>query len=617
MDFGVGRDIQDDGPGTRAGTPLYLAPEVLLGGAATVQSEIYSLGVLLYHLVTGSYPYQAQTVAGLIDAQRQPHPSLSQRRHDLPSAFSDAVERALSRDPLARFVSSAAFGQALAAALPHPPIEAPAVRSWRPWAMVAGLVVTVIAALTWNFSVRPVALPPANTVAVVPFQDLSADQSTEYLARGLADLLTTGLGARTELRVLARTTAQEFVGNQRPFELAREIGADRLIEGSVLPNGDHVRVSLRILHAGSGNTLWAGEIVGSLTALKALEEQMVQTVTARLGEKLSPSENPAKWQADAASLEDYFRGWGEYWRLTREGFHEAERLFKSAAARSPSFAEAHAAYAYARLTDELSNREATYEEGVREARDSAATALRLDPESALAEATIGWERFYAEWDWRGAEEHLQKAIAKNPSDPQVRWMYGQLLMAQNRLDAALAEARLVRRLDPLNPARNSNVATVLYYDRRYDEAQQEVSKVLARDPNAPYARFGLSRMLSALGRNDEALTWIRTAAHLNEPFVTAELARQLLVLGRNDEARPLLKALEVDYHSGRLAPDYLAFVRLAQGDPESAIALIEEAVRQHSGTVIWIHVDPRFDALRRDVRFVDALRTMGLAPALH
>lgn len=185
-------------------------------------------------------------------------------------------------------------------------------------------------------------------------------------------------------------------------------------------------------------------------------------------------------------------------------------------------------------------------------------------------------------------------------------------MAQNRLDAALAEARLVQRLDPLNPARHSHVASVLFYGRRFEEARQELQQVLTRDPNAGYARFGISRMLSALGRYDEGLAFIRSAANLSEPSTTAELTRQLFVAGRDDEARALLPTLEAAYQGGRLAPDYFAYVRLAAGDREAALNLIEEAVRIRSGTVIWIHVDPRFDALRQEPRFVDALRQMGL-----
>ena len=613
MDFGVGRELHvHDGRADGAGTPLYLAPEVLRGAAATVSSEIYALGVLLHYLVTGTYPFTAKTVHGLLAEHDRPRIGLRHQRSDLPVPFVAAVERALSADPRDRFSTAAEFSDALTAS-PGPTVASgPTPVTRRSWVFGLAVAAVLLVSGLWIGANRPVAIQPANTVAVLPFADLSGDQSAKYLAQGLTDLLTTGLGSRTDLRVLARTTVQEFVGSRRVLELAQQVGADRLVEGSVSPDGARLRVSIRIIHAGSGNTLWAGEMVGVLSALAVLEEEMVGTTGRQLGKDVSKAPDPHRWQAEAASLEDYFRGWGEYWRLSREGFTEAQRLFKAATARSPLFAEAHAAYAYARLTNELSNREPTYEDGIRAVEESADTAMRINPDSALGEATVGWKRFYVDWDWTGAEQHLRRAIELNPSDAQVRWMYAQMLMAENRPDAALAEAQLVQRLDPLNIARHSNVATVLYYSRRYDEAAKEVEKAVLRDPNAGYARFGMSRMLSALGRYDESLTWLRTAAHLNEPFVRAELVRQLLVSGHQQEASTALRTVELDYTAGRLAPDYLAFVRIAEGDHKGALALLEEAVRQRSGTVIWIHVDPRFDALRNNERFLNILRSLNL-----
>jgi TolB-like protein/Tfp pilus assembly protein PilF len=615
MDFGVGRHLDDTQESGNAGTPLYLAPELLDGAAASVQSEVYALGVLMYFLVSGAYPYAAMSMAALHAAHAQPIHPLRRRRSDLPAAFITVVERALARDPADRFSTVDEFCDAIAATLPQKNLRPSRSRGW--WLLAAGIVLA-IAAGVGIFTNRTVAtIAPASTVAVLPFQDLSPDQSAKYLAEGVTDLLTTALGTRTNLRVLARTTTREFIGSQRPLALAGEVGADRLVEGSVRPDGGKIRVSIRVVHAGSGSTLWGAEFAGDLNALGTLESEMVEATAKQLGKNLAPADGQQRWQADAASMEDYFRGWGEYWRLSREGFAEAQRLFKSAATKSPSFAEAHAAYAYARLTGELSYREATYDEGVREALAAANTALQLNPNSALAEATMGWGMFYVDWDWKGAETHLRRAVDLNPSDAQVRWMYGQLLMAENRLDAALAEGRLCQRLDPLNPARHSNVATVLYYGRQFTEAADEMKQVLLKDPNAGYARFGLSRMYSAMGRHDEALGWMRSSPTLAEPWISAEYARQLLAAGRESEARALIRTAELDYHAGRLQPDYLAFVKLAENDVEGALALLNEAVTVHSGTVIWVHVDPRYDALREDIRFVDILRRLGLAPALR
>jgi tetratricopeptide (TPR) repeat protein len=316
---------------------------------------------------------------------------------------------------------------------------------------------------------------------------------------------------------------------------------------------------------------------------------------------------------DADAMEAYVRGWSEYWRLTREGFLEAERLFTVTTTRAPGYAPAHAALAY--VTFQLEKAYKVYPPGVgaSAARNHGREALRLDPDSPQALAALGWIEFYGAWNWRQAEDLLLRAVDLNPSDAQSRWMYAQLLMAENRLDAALQEARLVQRLDPLTPARYSNVATVLYYDRQYDEALGAARQLLVRDPNATVGHFGMARFLAALDRHDEAIRMIQTSGNAGEPPVRAELARIFTVANRDAEARALLPGLEEDYRAGRLAPDYYAFVKLARRQPDEALRLLEQAVTERSPSVIWIQVDPRFDGLRQQPAFTALLRRIGLA----
>ena len=252
-------------------------------------------------------------------------------------------------------------------------------------------------------------------------------------------------------------------------------------------------------------------------------------------------------------------------------------------------------------------------EGLASALQSAQTAVALDPSDSLALAALGWTLFYGQWKWAEGEALLRRAVEANPSDAQARWMYAQLLMAENRLDAALEEARLVQRLDPLSLPRYSNIATVLYYQRRFEDAMRASDQLLARDPSATVGHFGRARFLTALGRHDEAVAMIRSGANVDEPPIRAELARILTVAGRDQDARALLPAINADYRAGRLAPDYYAYLKLARGEPEEALALLHQAVRERSPSVIWIQVDPRFDALHGRPEFLDVLRLIGLA----
>jgi tetratricopeptide (TPR) repeat protein len=316
---------------------------------------------------------------------------------------------------------------------------------------------------------------------------------------------------------------------------------------------------------------------------------------------------------DPDALESYYRGWSEYWRLSRDGFKEARRLFEATIARAPDYAPAHAALAYVTLTLAVSYKEIPTEEALPRAIEEADRALALDPDGAQSLATAGWVKFYTQWDWNGSEQMLRRAVELNPSDPQVHWMYAQLLLVRSRVDAGLEEARLALRLDPLNPTRHSNVATALYYGRRYAEAADESQILLARDPNSMIGRFGLARFMASMGRNDDAIVLIKTSLQGNEPAIRAELTRILFAAGQDKEANEHLPAIEADYRAGRLAPDYLAFVQIARHDAAGALQLLQEALVRRSSTVIWIGIDPRYDGIRSDVRFVEILRSIGLA----
>ena len=387
---------------------------------------------------------------------------------------------------------------------------------------------------------------------------------------------------------------------------------DIVVEGSVTQEQDDFAVSIRVVAAGTGNVL-------SSHATKVAKARLGSVPATLLAHVANTLKSPARAAAatqlpmDPVALEAYFRAWNEYWRLSRDGFKQARQLFERTVALQPDFASAHSALAYVTFMLAASYRELPVEDALAIAEREVALALSLDPDNPHALATSGWLKFYGEWDWVASEELFRTAIALNPNDAQVRWMYAQLLLVQNRVDAGLQEARFAQRLDPLNPTRHSNVATALYYGRHYDEAAREVRLLLAQDPNAAVGHFGLARFLTAMNQHDEAAILIKTALNAREPAIQAELARVLFVSGRKEEAAALLPGIEADYRAGRLAPEYYAFIALERGEPEQALRLIREGVERRSAAVIWINVDPRYDALRADERFVELLRAMKLA----
>ena len=321
MDFGTGHAVDDAARGSQtAGTPLYLAPEILNGEPASIQSDIYALGVLLFYLTSATYPATARSVGALTAQHREGHRRrLGETRSDLSPAFVAVIDRALDPNPRQRFRTAAEMAMALTRSmvgfLPadgDAPIAAP--RSWRRPVLVMGLAVAVLAgALQLGSGLRSGSPPPITgprTVAVLAFEDLSDDQRGRTLSEGLSDLLITDLGQQPALSVMARTSSRHFTGNRRALDLAREYGVNFIVEGSLRPNGRSWTVATRVVSASSGTLLGGFTLDTDLAHLGETVGGMAKSVTKTL--QVPPRDVRATAPIDAQAMEAYVRGWSEY-----------------------------------------------------------------------------------------------------------------------------------------------------------------------------------------------------------------------------------------------------------------------------------------------------------------
>jgi eukaryotic-like serine/threonine-protein kinase len=622
MDLGTGHEVSDTARGSqRAGTPIYLAPELLRGGAASTRSDVYAIGVLLFYLTSRRFPVRAKDLKDLTDKHASgDQQALADIRPALPKSFHDVVARATAGEPSARFRSASEMADALTKVLPQAANEGP-LRRWRPFAIVAASVAA--SALVWSaLSDRSASLPmaaPSPTIAVLPLQDLSQSQTLAHVAAGLTDILITDLGQSVDINVLARTTSKEFVGLRGIAILARDYGVSAVVDGAIQPEGDRLQTSIRVVNATTGAVVWSSRFVHALNdTLRMRQEvagQIANVLRTRFNQASLSRHSPGM---NSQAFEDYFRAWSEYFLLNRASLKNAQDLFEKVIAADDNFAPAHAAVGQVRFVRAASFREwptgATYAAALEDANRSVELARTLDPQNSYAAAVAGLIRFSGYWDWAGAERAFSEALALNPSDAHARGLYGQLLMAQHRLEGALLETRRAQQLDPLNPTRISQVAICLYYMRRFDESLIETDRLLARDPPSSIGRLAAARVMSALARYDDALAMLSTGGRTQEAPIRAEAARILAVAGREEEAQAALPSLQSAYESGALAPDYLAYVVLALGDRDRAVALLTEAVDQRSASVAWLKVDPRFDALRSDLRFAALVQRIGLEP---
>ena len=621
MDFGAARDSalwSEDARLGVVGTPYFMAPEIHAGLPATARSDLYSLGVLLYFIVTREYPVSGASM----DEIRTAHAAgrrrrLRDARPDLSGAFVQTVERALCADPAERFATAGEMEQALASTLPNTGGRKRLDRRM----LLAGLAgaAVVVAALVAGNPLRMFSPDPAHSIrriAVLPLQNLGgADQ--RYVADGVTDLLIAKLSELSSLQVISQTSSRLYHGSSKTLpEIARELRADAVVEGSVLKSGTRVRVSLRLIHAGADTPLWADSLERDLSELLALQGDLARGIATRIQVSLTGSEQrrlQAPDQVHVEAQDEYLRGAAALHELTPDAVRTSAAHFESAVRIDPSFARAwallsHAYWYLATTTASFGERDALYER----TKEAAARALSLDANLPRAHSALGQAKFYIERDWAGAEAEFRHAIALDPSDADSRERLGWFLAAHARFDEALSEMRLARELDPLAAERRSPLAAVLYYARRYDEAATELMALTSLKPDWLPAQFGFARVQAARGLTSEALRQLDAPAYRPLIYVQVERARVQAASGDTVKATETLQALLARRQAGEyIAPDALALVYIALGDRSMAHSLLDVAYAERESGLVWLKVDPRFDPIRQDPMFVALLHRVG------
>jgi serine/threonine protein kinase/tetratricopeptide (TPR) repeat protein len=630
MDFGTGVET---GEVTRlAGTPLYMAPELLAGGPPTPNSDLYSVGALLFYLVSGEFPVTGPSFAHIKAA----HAAGSRRtvrdvRPDLPAAFVKVVDRALSSDPAARPPTAGALEAELAASLElpvettPPPVPMPGPGRTGPGYTVMGIAASAaLLGALWASGTLPwvgvrsheaISASRVRSLAVLPLENLSG-AGQDYFSDGMTDLLTTNLSKLGALRVIARGSVMGYKGGHAaPREIASALNVDAVIQGSVQRDGNRIRITAQLVSGSDQSTLWADTYVRDIRDAFTLQSDLARDIARGINLSLTPKEQ-AGLQASAVAprnvqaQDEYLKGWTALEPRNASAVADALTHFENAVRIDPAYAQAFASIAYA-YSQEATLAKMSGEEAYGRAREAAMRALDLDSSQSAAYYALGLVQFNHDWDWAAASSSFQHAIDLDPGNADAHSQYGEFLTAQGRFTQALAEMRRAREIDPMNHVRRSSVAMVLFYMGRYPEAEAELRQILAISKKMGVAKFMLGRVYAVQGRTDEALAMFSEPDAPQEARNLCERARVLAVVGRVGEARQLLRQIEGSPESERIL-DGLAFVYAALGQHDTAMGLLNRAVDARLPTALWITVDPRFAPLHADPRFAMLLRRIGL-----
>ncbi len=504
----------------------------------------------------------------------------------------------------------------------------PVLRARLTVAVVAAVVVVGAAALWTAREVRPPARVGGKVMlAVLPFENLTGDPEQEYFNDGLTEEMITQLG-RLEpgrLGVIARTSAMAYKGTRKPADqIGRELRADYLLEGSVRRAGDRVRISAQLIELKDQTHVWADSYERDLRDVLGLQSEVAAAVARQVEVRLGP-EQLARLEhqrpVNPEAYELYLKG-RYYWnKRTADGYAKAARYHTQAIAADPGYAPAYAAladtYALADWRALFGNeaKNASHGEVMKKAKESALKALSLDPSLAEAHTALAFVLMHYDWNWAEADKQFRSALELNAAYPTAHHWYAFLLTATGQPASALTEIKRARELDPLSLIINTDVAEVLFYQHRYQEAIESARQALDMDPNFVLARRVLGWALMMQGNNAAAIEELKQAANTSgQRFdLVAALGSAYARAGDKTAARQIMMRLEELSPSLSGLPVNMALLHASLNEKDEAIASLRKASADRDGTLMLLNVHPLLDGLRSDPRFAELVRQVGVS----
>jgi eukaryotic-like serine/threonine-protein kinase len=591
-DFGIGKALSGSAgvtqTGLAVGTPAYMSPEQAMGEQEIDgKSDIYSLGCVLYEMLTGEVPFTGPTPQAIMTKRFvSPVPHVKAMR-DVPEGLDQVVTRSLARSPVDRFSTSAEFAAALA----------PATTGQR---------------TAQSVEKTPAA---AKAIAVLPLTNMSADPENEYFSDGMTEEIIGALSKVPGLQVASRISCFSFKGKEVDLrQVGEKLGVGSVLTGSVRKIGNRIRINAQLVNVESGNNLWSETYDRQLEDVFAIQDELSRAIADALKLQLG-SAGDQLVAAPTKNLEAYnlyLKGRFFFFRFTEAGLRKSMELFQHVLLQEPGYARAYSGIAdcWCELADDWVAPDDAYPR----AKAAATTALRLDPELVEAMTSIGKVLCWYEWDFAGAEKQLRRAVALNPNYTEAHWTFGSVLPAVGALGEAIGEMRKAITLDPLHPHHSRWLGRFLLYAKDYDASIAQSHKTIELHVDYCHAYLDAGSALLAQGKPAQALEWYQKGQKLDSSVRSydAFIVRALAPLGRREEAAEILARLEEESKQHYIRAEILAMGYAAVGDFDKAFALLERAFQARSAGLIYLHLDPGYEPLRPDPRFAELVKRIGL-----
>jgi TolB-like protein/DNA-binding winged helix-turn-helix (wHTH) protein/Tfp pilus assembly protein PilF len=473
--------------------------------------------------------------------------------------------------------------------------------------------------LTWrHFATHSVGLP-IRSIAVLPLQNLSGDASQEYFADGMTEELITELSRIHALKVISRTSVMEYKGTRKHLpQIARELGVDGILEGSVIREGDQMRITVQLLDAPNDRHLWSEDYQRPLRGILSLQREIAQAIAQQIRLQLTPQQEAGVKAARAVNpqaYEAYLRGrfYLNTQYTTSQGLNTATSYFEEAIRKDPNLA-----LAYAGLADVYLNmafyRHLSPERSYKSAKQAVHKALELDDSLGEAHTVLALLSWQYEWDLASADREFTQAIALAPSYDCLRAYHSAYLAWSGRRAEALAETTKARELNPGSSFAISE-SDVYFQLRDYAGLVEASRRGVASDPNEWLEHYFLGIGYEGTGKRADAIPEYQMAVKMSggDQDATAMLAHAYATIGRRAEAEKIVRNFKPKLKDDYVSPYMIATIYAGLGDKDRAFEFLEKAYRQRCLDIAWhMKSDPRIDNLRSDPRFQNLVRRVGL-----
>ena len=672
LDFGIAKFLKPElcqqtleitAPAVMVMTPEYASPEQVRGEPVTIATDVYSLGVLLYELLTGHPPYrfgrQAPDEIARVICEQVPekpsvavsrieeisHPNLSdpisltpesvskardarpeQLRRQLRGDLDNIVLKALRKEPNRRYASAEQFSEDIRRHLENLPISArhsellyrigKHVRRHKTRALATGVIVLAFAAAAITAWLErkqgsPVTENAVQSLAVLPLVYSKADPNLEYFFDGITESIINGLSQLPRLRVMGRWTSFRFKGREvNPQNVGRDLGVDAVLTGSAMQQGDVLILQVELTKTADGTQLWGDRYHRRIAEIFVLQEEIARAVAQKLRSQLTHEQEKRvvqRYTDNEEAYKAYLRGRYFWNKRTEEGINKAIKHFQAAIEIDPTYALAYAGMAscYAVLPsyDPVAS-EAGYAQG----KAAAYRALEMDPTLSDAWTALALIHLYYDWDFPAVEREFTQALELNPNDATTHQWHGFFLTALGRFDEAVSEMQLALKLEPLSTIINNNLGRILYFARRYPQAIEQFQKTLELDKDFLPAHYEIGSAYVESGMYQEAIQeW--TLEH-----GPRGLARRAYAAARSGDKSGALAAVDAlkAISDQRDIPALIALLYVALGNHEQALDWLEKAYERSDDWLVFLKVEPEFDPLRRQPRFEALLKRLRL-----